>query len=107
MRRNLPAHVYRKKGVLYFQRRGWKTVRIASEPGSREFALEYAALLNGALLVPQMANGRQFAALIRSYYASPRYKNLAPRTARDYDKVLAWVQGKLGNLAVDGMQRKE
>lgn len=107
MKRNLPAHVYRKPSGLYFQRRGWQTVRLAHEPGTREFALEYAAILNGALLAPQVASGRTFAALVETYHRSPRYRSLAPRTARDYDKVLAWVKAKLGPLPVDQMQRKD
>lgn len=31
MKRTLPAHVYDKKGVLYFQRRGWQTTRIEAQ----------------------------------------------------------------------------
>ena len=52
MKRTLPAHVYDKKGVLYFQRRGWPTTRIEAQPGTKEFAIEYAALMNGALRAP-------------------------------------------------------
>ena len=44
-KRNLPAYVYTKKGVLYFQRRGYPTTRIASAPGSPEFHAEYARLV--------------------------------------------------------------
>lgn len=105
-KRGLPAHVYDKKGVLYFQRRGWPTTRIKSQPGTADFALEYAALLNGARLAPA-AGGRTFAALVADYERSQRYRKLAPRTAKDYDKVLAWVRAKLGSLPVDRMQRKD
>lgn len=107
MKRTLPAHVYQKPQGLYFQRRGWKTGRIQAVPGTKEFALEYAAILNGALVAPMAVSGRIFTALIQSYHTSPRYKNLAPRTARDYDKVLLWVKEKLGRLDVAGMQRKD
>lgn len=105
-RRSLPAHVYDKKGVLYFQRRGWPTTRIKSEAGTADFALEYAALMNGARLAPT-AEGRTFAALVADYERSQRYRKLAPRTAKDYDKVLLWVREKLGRLPVDRMQRKD
>lgn len=105
-KRHLPAHVYDKKGVLYFQRRGYKTTRIQSEAGTAAFALEYAALLNGAL-IPPAAPARTLSALVKDYLTSNRYKRLAPRTARDYEKVLAWVTAKLGHLQVGGIQRKD
>lgn len=106
MRRGLPPHIYDKKGVLYFQRRGWPTTRIKSAPGTAEFALEYAALLNGARLPPIPA-GRTFSALVADYERSHRYRKLAPRTARDYDRVLVWARDKFGPLPVDRMQRKD
>lgn len=106
MRRNLPPHIYNKKGVLYFQRRGWPTKRIDAAPGTAEFALEYAALMNGARPAP-IAARRNFNALIETYIASHRYKKLSPTSAKDYDKVLVWARAKLGNLPVDQMRRKD
>lgn len=106
MKRALPAYIYRKPKGLYFQRRGWPTVRIESVPGTPEFALTYAAILNGAQLQPSEPR-KTFAALVKSYIRSPRYAKLAPRTARDYDKVLEWVTTKLGTLPVTGIQRKD
>lgn len=105
MKRELPAHVYNKKGVLYFQRRGYQTTRIENRPGTKEFALEYAALLNGAQAAP--TTGKTFSALVTNYERSQRYKRLAPRTARDYDKVLSWVREKIGSKAVAGIKRKD
>lgn len=105
-KRALPAHVYDKKGVLYFQRRGWPTVRISAAAGTPEFALEYAALLNGARTLP-VDSVRNFNALVADYVRSPRYRKLAQRTAKDYDKVLEWTKSRLGTLPVSGMQRKD
>ena len=105
-KRTLPAYVYQKPKGLYFQRRGWPTVRIEADPGTPAFALEYAAILNGAR-VQSKTTARDFNALVKSYIASPRYAKLAPRTARDYEKVLDWVKGKIGTPPVDGMQRKD
>ncbi|WP_265499492.1 hypothetical protein [Paracoccus beibuensis] len=51
-KRFLPPHVYDKKGVLHFQRRGYKTTRINADAGTAAFALEYAALLNGTTVAP-------------------------------------------------------
>lgn len=106
MRRSLPPHIYEKRGVLYFQRRGWPSKRIEAEPGTAEFALEYAAILNGAIPAP-VVRSRNFNALVADYRRGKQYRKLAPRTARDYDKVLEWVRDKLGHLAVDEMQRKD
>lgn len=106
MKRSLPAHVYDKKGALYFQRRGWPTTRIEAAPGTKEFALEYAALLNGVKARP-VATKQTFGALVEEYLKSRRYQKLAPRTARDYEKVLQWVVAKLGKMPVSGIQRKD
>ena len=105
MKKNLPAHVQTRKGkYLYFVRRGWKTVRIYSEVGTPEFAAEYARILNGT---PPPPPGRSFAALIGSYKRSYRFTKLAPRTKADYDKVLAFIQDRMGTLPADKMQRKD
>jgi integrase len=108
MKRTLPAFCYLRKrsggrAYVYFERAG-QSVRMTAEPGSPEFALEYAKLLNGVQPIPTT---RDFAGLVKSYHVSKRYRDLAPRTARDYDKVTAWVVQKLGPLPVAKMQRKD
>ena len=105
MKRHLPPHVYRKKGVLYFQRRGFPTVKIASAEGSPEFHAEYARLLAGDK--PMYAGPRTFKALVTEYRQSSRWRDLAPRTRADYDKVLQWVTDKIGAHEVFKMQRKD
>ena len=105
MKRQLPAFVYKRKGgLLYFERRGCKSHRIHSEPGTREFALEYAKLLNGVAPAPI---GKTFNALVKSYRLSLKYLKLAPRTRSDYEKVLAWVEEKLGATDATKIQRKD
>jgi integrase len=105
MKRGLPPYVYPKKGAIYFQRRGFPTVRITSAQGTPEFHAEYARLLAGER--PIYAGPRVFSALVREYVASPKYRNLSIRTVQDYDKVLEWVTAKLGPLPVAAMQRKD
>ncbi|MEI4473213.1 site-specific integrase [Frigidibacter sp. MR17.24] len=105
MKRQLPAYIYDKGGVLYFQRRGWPSARIASAPHTPEFAAEYARILAGAR--PAYTGRKTFAALVKLYVASPAYGSLSVRTARDYDKVLAWITEKLGELPVAGLKRKD
>lgn len=107
MKRTLPAFCYARKRkartYIYFERNGQAT-RIHAEPGTPEFAETYARLLSGP---PPVSGKRTFAALVKSYHTSKRYRDLAPRTARDYDKVTAWVTATLGPLPVEGMQRKD
>ena len=105
-KRALPAHVYDKKGVLYFQRRGYKTTRIKAEAGTPAFALEYAALLNGATVAPE-GRKRTIKALVAEYIASKKYRDLAPRTAKDYDKVLAWIVGRFGEVEAKMVRQQD
>jgi len=44
---------------------------------------------------------------IASYRRSERFAPLAPRTRRDYDRVLAFIESRLGDLPAHRMQRKE
>lgn len=104
-KRSLPPHVYLKKNVPYFQRRGFPTTRMQHAPGTAEFHAEYARLLAGDR--PIYAGPRTFAALVREYIASHKHRDLSPRTQADYAKVLEWVTAKLGPLPVDRMQRKD
>ena len=46
-KRDLPAYCYTKPEGVYFQRRGWDTVRMTAQPGTPEFAREYALILQG------------------------------------------------------------
>lgn len=103
-RRELPKHVYLKKGVPYFVKRGLKTVRMTSTPGTPEFAVEYARVLSGRAPAPTR---RSLKALAMSYQDSRRFKDLAPRTKADYMQVLDYVKDKLGHLPYDQMQRKD
>jgi len=106
MKRDLPAYVQARKGgqYLYFIRRNWPAIRIHSKPGTPEFASEYARILNGQTPPPP---GKTFRALIASYKRSPRFAKLAPRTRQDYDKVLLFIEERLGALPADKMRRKD
>lgn len=106
MKKDRPAYVYPKgpKGLLYFCRRGAKPIRMHEALGTPDFSVEYAKLLRGVAPVPE---GRKIATLAASYKRSDRYEALKPRTKADYDKVLAFIVDRLGNLAADKMQRKD
>ena len=107
MKKTLPAYCYTRnrgnRSYVYFERWG-KAIRLHAEPGTPAFAIEYAKLLNGVAPLP---TNRDFAALVKAYHASDRYRRLAARTAKDYDKVTAWMVAKLGPLPVDGLRRKD
>lgn len=42
----LPKHIYSKKGVFYFQRRNWPTVRLTAQSLGEELMAERDAILN-------------------------------------------------------------
>jgi integrase len=94
IKRTLPAYVYPKgaRGYLYFTRWG-KTQRIHSAPDTPEFWAEYALLLKGRAPPPP---GKTFAALIGHYRRSQKFAKLKPRTRADYDKILEFIQAKIG-----------
>jgi integrase len=110
MKRALPAYVYSYKTTLksgpvdyiYFVKSGQRQ-RIKSEPGTPEFAAEYARLLRG---MPARVQEFQFKKLIRSYQQSERFLRLAPRTKQDYIKVLNFLEEKIGHLEPAQMQRR-
>ena len=104
MKRHLPPFVYLRKGKPYFIRRGWSCTRIFSEPGTPEFAIEYARILAGNKPQPRT---RTFEALTQDYLRSARYKRLKPRTQADYGKVLDWVRDKLGPHSVAALRRPD
>jgi integrase len=75
----------RAKGRLYYYHRATGT-RLSGAPGSPEFLAEIAALERRA-----KDNGPlpgTLAALAVAYKRSPEFGDLAPRTKRDYDRVL-------------------
>jgi integrase len=105
-KRELPKHVYRQRNGLYFQKRGWPSLKFKHEFGSPEFWQEYSDILAG-MVKPKVVMSRTFRALITSYIKSPRYKNLKPRTALDYDKYLEFFVSIMADANPAKMQRKD
>lgn len=103
MKRQLPPYVYSIKGVLYYIRRGAKAQRVVSAPLTPEFWAEYARLMKGIAPPPK---GKDFAHLIASYKRSKRFSKLAPRTRSDYDKVLSFIEDRMGSLQPARMERR-
>ena len=105
-KRELPKHVYKQRNGLYFQRRGWPSLKFKNAFGTPEFWQEYAGILNGDEQ-PKQVISRNFAALIKNYRNSYRYKNLKPRTALDYDKYLDFFLSIMADANPATMKRKD
>lgn len=88
----------RSKGRTYFYHRATKR-RIMAPPNSAAFAAEVARLdeTGGATPRGRDAPARSayragsWGALVAAYRASPEFARLAPRTKRDYDRVLDYL----------------
>lgn len=110
--RDLPSYIHRRKrdGVLLFRKRyGGRIVEFRLEtqfPEGAEipFALhqERERLLNGPAPV---RGGKDIAAVIRAYRATPKYRDLKRRTRDDYEKHLPYFEDKLGHLAPRQVER--
>jgi integrase len=89
-RKDLPAYCYRKgkAGYVYFQRKGGKTQRIHSEPGTADFAAEYAMLLRGRQTTP----AKTMRGLIASYLESQRWAGLKDVTQKGYRRHLRYFE---------------
>ncbi|MGH1452110.1 MAG: tyrosine-type recombinase/integrase [Paracoccaceae bacterium] len=105
-KRELPKHVYRQKNGIYFQRRGWPSLKFKADFGTPEFWSEYADILAGKSGTKPIVS-RNFSALIKQYRNSPRYGNLKPRTALDYDKYLDFFASIMADANPAKMQRKD
>lgn len=111
--KSLPAYIHRRKrdGALLFRKRyGGRIVEIRLETQFPEgqavpvaLHLERERLLNAPAPVPP---GRDIAAVIRHYRASEKYRRLKPRTAKDYDAHLDYLDRKAGSLEPRRIERR-
>jgi integrase len=95
VKRNLPAYVYSrgKKGYLYFVR-GGVCQRIHSEPGTAEFAADYARLMRGRLATPSQTISK----LIELWMRSPKWAKYAHNTRRGHERHLLYLSETAGNV---------
>ncbi|MBQ2263218.1 MAG: tyrosine-type recombinase/integrase [Loktanella sp.] len=96
VKRDLPAYVYPKgrKGYLYFCRRGAKPIRMMCEPGTADFAVEYARLMKGNLAAPT----RTVKKLIAHYLASHKWAKLALNTQKSYRRHFTYFEETMGSI---------
>lgn len=106
MKRHLPPFVYAqgRSRHLYCYPKGKRggRVRMHEKPGTPEFFAEYTRIMQSPLPVPA---GKTWADLIDSYQRSSRFTALAPRTRKDYLKVLAYIESKWGKLDPRKLER--
>ena len=103
MKKDTPPYVVRLRGLLYFKRRGWPTVRFVNQDLGAQFHAEYARILNGTAPKP---NAFIVRGLITAYYKSPNFAALKPRTQADYRKYLVRFERNAGDLPVKSVQKK-
>lgn len=96
MKRHLPSYVYPKgqRGYLYFCRRGAKPVRMFCQPGTADFAVEYARLMKGTLPTPN----RTIKKLVAHYLASQKWAKLARNTQKSYRRHFTYFEETIGAI---------
>lgn len=77
--------------------------RIKSYEGTAEFDREYWEILTGR----RSKSVTSWAALMKDYRLSSRWFNLKPRSRQDYDKVMAYLEDKIGSRDVKSLKRAD
>ncbi|WP_238368246.1 site-specific integrase [Mesobacterium pallidum] len=113
MKRQLPPYIYRRErdGILFFKKRvgtKFRTVILETqfpEGAPIPFALhqERERLLGERTPVKP---GRDMAAVVRHYMAHAKFQEKKPRTRQDYEKHLAYISDKLGQLSPKNIERR-
>ena len=78
--------------------------KLHGEPGSPEFLKSYSEA--EASIKSTNRNNGTFKALIQGYVSSPEYKNLAPRTRKDYMRQITKIEDKFGDMPIDVLNDK-
>ena len=99
-----------KKKFLWRHPRGYWYVRvkgryhrITAKAGTPEFDRQYCEILSGK----RAEDARSFRMLIESYRKSERRTSLKPRTQADYQRVLEYLNKRVGQYRADFLVRKD
>lgn len=84
--------IWSPDGRRWFVRRKGRYVRIKADFGTEAFDAEYWAIMRGRVA----PRGSSWSELIASYRLSDRWTGLKPRTRKDYERVLIYVEEKNG-----------
>jgi len=87
----------------WFVRIKGKYHRITATEGTPEFDRQYWEILSGK----RAEASKSWTKLIASYRRSNRWANLKPRTRADYEKVLVYLEKKIGQIDVTRLIRKD
>lgn len=95
MKKELPKYCYRRgrNRYVYYYRYG-KNHRIHAEPGTAEFAAEYAMLLRGRPVAAQ----KTIKGLIAKYLESDRWPALSKHTRTSYMRHFRYLEEKIGHI---------
>ena len=86
----------------YVRKKGLKRVALPGLPGSQAFMEAYHAALGGRPIAEFKGGPRSLSALIKSYYASPKFKNLEESSQETYRQALKPIEERDGHRsAVD------
>lgn len=100
------VHKITVKGRTYYRYgRGAGSVRLPDDPNSAEFHAELARLKSAEK--PSRAAPDTFADMVDTYKRSSAFKNLAPRTKVDYDKILNYLRKPIGDARVGDISTPE
>jgi hypothetical protein len=92
-----------KPGFVYVRIKGRYLGRITAPRGTEEFDRQYWEILTGRRAEAKTS----FKALIASYRHSDRWMGLKPRTRADYEKVLLYIEEKIGTRDATRLIRKD
>ena len=92
-----------KPGYLYFYKGGKYVHRFTAPEGTAEFDRQYWEVMTGKTAAAKTG----WTALIASYRRADRFTSLKARTRADYDRVLDFLQDKIGGRDVRLLTRKD
>lgn len=101
---NLPRHVYNRRGYLYFERRGFRSVRLRAPLGTPEFEAEYHAA------VAAVASAERLSAPVADAYflmMERQARTRARKYGREYSLPSGWAKAQYerqnGKCALSGV----
>jgi integrase len=96
-------YLWKHPSGRWYVRRSGQYLAIKSVPGTPEFDHEYWEVMTGKRLQKQTS----WAVLMKDYRCSARWEGLMPRTRLDYEKVMVYLEEKIGTRDVTVLTRAD